>query len=85
MDTYIPPNVRLINPISKRVTTNQRFTSDELPTWLEQSQDLMLISFIIRSLGTNDLSSAAFMNYIGPHPTSKWVMLKIVILLQQLY
>ena len=43
MDTYIPPNIRLINPISKLFTTNQRFTSDELPTWVEQSQNLMLM------------------------------------------
>ena len=50
MDTYIPPNIRLINPISKRLTTNQRFISNELPTWVEQSQDLMLrstVSFLI--------------------------------------
>ena len=33
MDTYIQPNM-LINPISKRFTTNQRFTSDELPFFL---------------------------------------------------
>ena len=50
METYIPLNIRLIYQISKRFTYNQRFTSDELPVWVEQSQDLMLrstVSFII--------------------------------------
>ena len=42
MDTDIPPNIRLINPISKRFRTNQRFTSNEPPNWVEQSQDIML-------------------------------------------
>ena len=46
LDTYIPPNIRLINPISKRFTPNLRFTSHELPTWVEQSQDLMLRSTV---------------------------------------
>ena len=49
-DTYIPPNIRLMNPISKWFTTNRRFTTDELPTLVEQSQDLMLrstVSFLI--------------------------------------
>ena len=32
------------NPISKWFTTNRRFKADELPTWLEQSQELMLDS-----------------------------------------
>ena len=44
MVNYMPPNIRLMNPISKRFTTNQRFTTNELPTWVEQSQDLMLRS-----------------------------------------
>ena len=50
MDTYITPNIRLINLISKRFTTHRRFTSDELPTWVEQSQDRILrstVSFLI--------------------------------------
>ena len=50
IDTYIPPNIRYINPISKQFTPNRRFTADELPTWVEQSQDLMLsptVSFLI--------------------------------------
>ena len=50
IDTYIPPNIRLINPISKRFTNNRRFTSNKLPTWVEQSQKLMLrstVSFLI--------------------------------------
>ena len=50
MDTYIPPNIRLISPISTRLTYNRRFKSDELPTLIEQSQDLMLrstVSFLI--------------------------------------
>ena len=42
---------RLISgPIYKRFTSNRRFTADELPTWVEQSQDLMLrstVSFLI--------------------------------------
>ena len=46
LDTYIPPNSNLItrslsgsHPISKRFTPNRRFSADELPTWVEQSQD----------------------------------------------
>ena len=46
MDTYITPNIRLINLISKRFTTHRRFTSDELPTWVEQSQDRILRSTV---------------------------------------
>ena len=46
LNTFIPPNIRLINPISKRFTSNWRFTADELPTWVEQSQDLMLRSTV---------------------------------------
>ena len=30
MDTYIPPNIRLINPIFKRFTPKQRSTADDL-------------------------------------------------------
>ena len=47
---YIPPKIRLINLISKRFTTNWRFTSDELPIWEEQSQDLMLRSTVSKQL-----------------------------------
>ena len=50
LDTYIPSNIRLINPISKRFTYNWSYTSDEWSTWVEQSQDLMLrstVSFLI--------------------------------------
>ena len=32
MDNYVPSNIRLINPISKRFTANGGFISDELPT-----------------------------------------------------
>ena len=39
--THILPNIRSINLISKPFKTNRRFTSDELPTWVEQSQYLM--------------------------------------------
>ena len=46
IDSYIPPNIRLINPISKRFTNNRRFTSNELPTWVEQSQEIMLRSTV---------------------------------------
>ena len=50
LDTFMQPNIRLINPISKWFTSNWRFTADELLTWVEQSQDLMLrstVSFLI--------------------------------------
>ena len=46
LDTYTSPYIRLINRISKQFTPNQRFTTDELPTWLEQSLDLMLRSTV---------------------------------------
>ena len=45
-------DIRLINLISKRSTNNRSYTSDELSTWVEQSQDLMLrttASFLINS------------------------------------
>ena len=68
-DTYIPPTFRLINPISMRSTTNQRFKSDELPTWVEQSHDLMIRStvyfLIVTYSGTflsfNHLSNCIFL------------------------
>ena len=40
----ITPNTRLVNPISKRFTYNRSYTSDELSTWIKQSQVLMLRS-----------------------------------------
>ena len=46
----LPPYIRLINPISKRFTTNGSFTSDQLPTWVEHSSDLVLrsnVSFLV--------------------------------------
>ena len=39
LDTYILPNIKLINPILKRFTINRRFASDELATWIKQSQN----------------------------------------------
>ena len=39
MDTY-----QVDEPDLERFTTNQKFTSDELPTLVEQSQDLMLMA-----------------------------------------
>ena len=68
MDTAISPNIRLINLISKPFTINGTFTSDELPTWVEQSQDLMPrspVSFIIDTysdtfLSFNHLSNCIF-------------------------
>ena len=38
------PYIKLINLISTRFTYNQSYPSDELSTWAEQSQDLMLRS-----------------------------------------
>ena len=47
------------NPISKRFISNWRFTADELPTWVELSQDLMLrsaVSFLIVTYSSPFLS-----------------------------
>ena len=44
MNTYLPPNIRLINPISRRFTTNRRFTSDDLPTWAERGRTTQAIT-----------------------------------------
>ena len=71
MDTYISPNISLINPISKRFTNNRRFISEELPTWVEQSQDLMLrstISFFIVTYSGTVLSLNHISNCIFPCP-----------------
>ena len=71
MDTYIPHNIRLIYPISKRFTYNQSFTSDELSTWVEQSQDIRLIStvsFLIVTYLGPFLFSIIFSNCIFPCP-----------------
>ena len=68
---FIPPNTRLINQISKRLTTNRRFTSDELPTWVEQSQDLMLrstVSFLIVTYSGPFLSFSHLSYCIFPCP-----------------
>ena len=40
LDTCEPPNIRLINLISKQFTYNQNYTSFELCTWVEQIQSL---------------------------------------------
>ena len=67
MDTYIPPNIRLINPISKRFTPNWRFIFDELPSWVEQSQDLILRStvlFLIITYSGTFLSFNHLLNWI---------------------
>ena len=55
MDAYIPPSIRLIYPISKRFTTNRRFTFDELHTWVEQSKDLMLRSNDLCNIEPGDI------------------------------
>ena len=68
LDTYIPPNIRLITQSLSGSHTNRRFTADELPTWVEQSQDLMLrstVSFLIVTylgafLSFNHLSNCIF-------------------------
>ena len=39
LDTYIRPNIRLINPIFKRFKNNRSYIFDELSTWVEHSQD----------------------------------------------
>ena len=69
--TLILPNIRMINLISKRFTNNQRFTSDELPTWVEQSQNLMLrstVSFLNVTYSGTFLSFNHLSNYIYPCP-----------------
>ena len=38
LDTYLPPNIRLINSISKWFTINRRFASVELPTWVGRAE-----------------------------------------------
>ena len=68
---YTPPNIRLINPISKRFKPNCRFTADEVPTWVEHSQDLMLrstVSFLIVTYLGTFLSFNHLLNCIFPCP-----------------
>ena len=67
LDTYIQPNIRLISGSH----TNRRFTADELPTWVEQSQDLMLrstVSFLIVTYSGSFLFFNQFSNCIFPCP-----------------
>ena len=67
LDTYIPPNIRLIT----RSLIQRRFTADELPTWVEQSQDLMLrstVSFLIVTYSGSFLSFNHLSNCIFPCP-----------------
>ena len=50
------PNIRLIKQVSKQFTINWRFTSNKLPYWEEQSQDLMLrsiVSFLVVTYSGN--------------------------------
>ena len=71
MNTYIPPNIRLINPISKRFTNNWRYISNELPSWVEPSQDLMLrstVSFLIVTYSDTFLSFNHLSNCFFPCP-----------------
>ena len=68
---WTPPNIKMINPISKRFTTNRRFTSDELPTWVEQSQDIVLrstVSFLIVTYSATFLSFNHLSNWFLPCP-----------------
>ena len=71
LDTYIPPNIRLITRSLSGSHTNRRFTADELPTWVEQSQDLMLrstVSFLIVTYSGAFLSFNHHSNCIFPCP-----------------
>ena len=71
LDTYIPPNIRLITRSLSGSHTNWRFTADELPTWVEQSQDLMLwstVSFLIVTYSGTFLSLNHLPNCIFPCP-----------------
>ena len=71
MDPHISPTLRLINLISKWFTTNRRFTSDELSTWFETSQDLMLrstVSFLIVTYSGTFLSFNHLSYCIFPCP-----------------
>ena len=67
LDTYIPPNIRLITRSLSGLNTNRRFTADELPTWVEQSQDLMLrstVSFLIVTYSGSFLTFNHLSNWI---------------------
>ena len=44
LDTYIPPNSKLINLVSQQLTCNRSYTPNELSTWVEQVQDVKLRS-----------------------------------------
>ena len=71
LDTYIPPNIRLITRSLSGSHTHQRFRADELPTWVEQSQDLMLrstVSFLIVTYSGSFLSFNHLSNSIFPCP-----------------
>ena len=71
LDTYIPPNIRLITRSLSGSNTHQRFTADELPTWVEQIQDLMLgstVSFLIVTYSGAFLSFNHISNCIFPCP-----------------
>ena len=76
---YIPPNTRLINLISKRFTSDRWFTSNELSTWVDLSQDLMLISTVcfltLRATCSPTVEfsrlSAATVNR-GSNPRTEW-------------
>ena len=66
---YITPFIGLIDPISRWFKINWRFASDELSTWLEQSQDLMLrstFSFLLVTYSGLFLSFNHLSNYIFP-------------------
>ena len=67
----IPPKYQVDNPISKRFKPNRRFAADELPTWVEQSQDLMLrstVSFLIVTYSGTFLTFYHLSSCIFPCP-----------------
>ena len=71
LDTYIPPNIRLKTRSLSGSHTYRRFKADELPTWVEQSQDLMLrstVSFLIVTYSGSFLSFNHPSNCIFPCP-----------------
>ena len=71
LDIYIPFNIRLITRSLSGSHTNRRFTADELPTWVEQIQNLMLrstVSFLIITYSGSFLSFNHLSNCIFPCP-----------------
>ena len=77
LDTIILPNIMLINLISKWFTYNQSYTSDDLSTRIEQSQDLMLrwnVSFLIITYLALSILSIIFSSYLFTCLSFWWCM-----------